>query len=418
MVNTRSGAALETDPAVDAWLFDDGAWPDGIDTGPLHAHGLAVPRDVVEVQQVAADYARARATDELLLTIAPTVACNLRCPYCFETEHPNRYLDRDEVDAIVRMVRRRLRDGARSLSITWFGGEPLLHLDGIRRLTGLLRPLATFAGATYRSNIITNGTRLTGDTAAELARLGVEFAQISLDGDQPRHDATRIDIRGRGTFDRILAAIEAATAHLAVVVRIQVDRRSAPTVPGLLDRIAERGIPRLVIDFVALDPPSMFQPGPSDDSLFLTVAEFAEAEIRWRRQAAALGLDTGGGGLQPVNEPAPCAAVHSGHLGVEPGGHVTRCWADVADPGGRVGRLDENGLQIDGRDDAWRRHLPFDHGCETCAVLPLCVGGCPKARLTGGMHDGTEAARVEFKERFVCSPRRYNLATLAAEGLL
>lgn len=40
----------------------------------------------------------------LSLTIAPTLACNLHCSYCFEKKHPNIYMDDKVEDDIINFI--------------------------------------------------------------------------------------------------------------------------------------------------------------------------------------------------------------------------------------------------------------------------------------------------------------------------
>ena len=87
----------------------------------------------------------------------------------------------------------------------------------------------------------------------------------------------------------------------------------------------------------------------------------------------------------------------------------------------RDGTLDPDGtIELTSNDERWRRYLPFDLGCAECTYLPLCVGGCPKARVDGALKPGgrSEEARLEFKERYVCHVRKFNLAELLADGLV
>lgn len=62
--------------------------------------------------------------DHLDLTIAPTLKCNLCCPYCFEENKPLFVMDSDICDQIVKFVNK--HNFAKKIRITWFGGEPLL----------------------------------------------------------------------------------------------------------------------------------------------------------------------------------------------------------------------------------------------------------------------------------------------------
>lgn len=414
--NTRSGVVVEIDQAVDDFLAGTGPAPDEL-ASAMVAAGLAVEEGTDEIAAVFADYETARNDNVLALTISPTVACNLRCDYCFETEHPNRWQSDDEMDAIVRLVRRELRERQPSaFTVTWFGGEPLLHLRAIERMSRAFLGLASFGGVPYSASIITNGTRLTTEVAQRLRACRITAAQITLDGGRGSHEVLRIDRNGRGSFDAVMAGIESAVDVLDVVLRVHADRRSAPTIPGLLEELADRGLTDVSLGFHRIEPPGIFEPAGPVAKRFLTAAEFARLEVGWLQDAALLGFRA----IQTIDTdhgPTPCAAVSPHHYSIEPGGRVNRCYADVAGPD-PAGHLDADGL-VSIEDAAWRDYLPADLGCADCAYLPLCVGGCPKARIDGGLNsDDDEETRRLFKEHFVCSSRKFNLAALMEAGLL
>jgi len=422
--STRTGAHLLLDREHDGLLAGDAALdPDQLPSGMaevLLASGMAVPASLDEDADARADHHRARQDrDTLLLTVSPTVACNLACGYCFESEHPVRYLSDEDEANLLRLVQQRLAAGVRHVDVTWFGGEPLLARRSIERLSGRLIRACSFAGATYAATAVTNGTLLDDDVAEMLARSRVERVQITVDGPPDVHDQLRPTAAGGGSFDKTLAGVEAAARHLQVDLRVNVDRRNARLVPRLLDLLVERRLTSVNLGFVRTEPPAVYGPEEAGaiDRIFLTVADFARLEVEWLVAAADRGFPVGVT-VDPGDDPTPCAAVKENHLAIEPGGRVARCWADVADDAGVVGTLGPLGVTTTAADDRWRRYEPFDSGCETCPFLPVCWGGCPKARLDGAMAGAGPEERRAFKERYVCSPRKFNLSELARRGLL
>lgn len=414
--NTRSGVVVQVDAEADAFLRGETPAPEHL-VDVLRETGLGVHPDADEIADVFADYELARNENTLALTISPTVACNLRCDYCFEVDHPNRRQSDADIDAIIRLVRREIAERSpRTFDVTWFGGEPLLHMAAIERLSKAFIGLASFSGVAYSASIITNGTRLTTDVARRLRACRVASAQITLDGGRSTHDLLRVDGQGRGSFDAVLAGIEAAAGALDVRLRIHADHRTARTIPRLIDELRERRLTDLSIAFVRIEPPGIFEPAGPVAKRFMTAAEFARHEVEWLRAARDAGFSV----TQTIDSdhgPTPCMAVNPHHYSIEPGGLVNRCYADVAgrEPAGRVD--DAGRVEIDDR--PWREYLPADLGCAECAYLPLCVGGCPKARIDGALATiDDEQERVAFKEDYVCSARKFNLSELMHGDLL
>ncbi len=103
------------------------------------------------------------ATHQIALTICPTLDCNFGCPYCFEGDlKPQERMQPGTMDAIVRFIHHLKAPDTRSLSVTWFGGEPLLGMPQIEQLTARLRAdVLEPLGWAYSAGMITNGYGLT-----------------------------------------------------------------------------------------------------------------------------------------------------------------------------------------------------------------------------------------------------------------
>ena len=56
----------------------------------------------------------------LILTINPTLACNFKCPYCFEEEHPNIYMSEKVENDIINFIKS--NNKVKSVRVTWFVG--------------------------------------------------------------------------------------------------------------------------------------------------------------------------------------------------------------------------------------------------------------------------------------------------------
>ncbi len=69
--------------------------------------------------------------------------------------------------------------GTKSLVVSWFGGEPLLGLRLIERMTPKLARFCDAGGIAYRAVMATNGVLLNREAVDAL----VEFALIASSGD-------------------------------------------------------------------------------------------------------------------------------------------------------------------------------------------------------------------------------------------
>ena len=91
----------------------------------MKSSGCLIDDDVDELKRLEfyRNLAKYDATN-LGLTIAPTLDCNFRCKYCFET-HPKGKMTSETQAALVNFVESRLAR-TKNFSVTWYGGEPLL----------------------------------------------------------------------------------------------------------------------------------------------------------------------------------------------------------------------------------------------------------------------------------------------------
>ena len=156
---------------------------------------------------------------EVCLTICPTLACNLDCPYCYQDHGRGSMTPKTQDDTIALAERMLKASGARKLMIRWYGGEPLLCPDIIEQMSIRLMALAERYGAEYKAWILTNGYLLTQDICDMLGRVRVTSAQITIDGTEKTHNATRHLTGGGGTFDRITTNLRTLRIPFKVKVR-------------------------------------------------------------------------------------------------------------------------------------------------------------------------------------------------------
>lgn len=62
------------------------------------------------------------------IIINPTLNCNLRCWYCYETHKPSEVMGEKTKQAILKFIENKTSDPKlKKLNISFFGGEPLLY---------------------------------------------------------------------------------------------------------------------------------------------------------------------------------------------------------------------------------------------------------------------------------------------------
>ena len=140
----------------------------------------------------------------LCLHVAHT--CNLNCSYCFASQgkyHGDRALMSFEVgkqafDFLIANSGTR-----RNLEVDFFGGEPSLNFDVVKKLVEYARSIEGKYNKNFRFTYTTNGMILT-DEMMEFINKEMHNVVLSLDGRREVNDHFRRDYTGKGSYDTIV----------------------------------------------------------------------------------------------------------------------------------------------------------------------------------------------------------------------
>ena len=339
------------------------------------------------------------------LTICPTMGCNFDCPYCFEDHHP-RKMTKEVQDDVVALAERMLKASAsNNLDVAWFGGEPLLAPDVIESLSSRLMKLVEDRGGEYSASIITNGYLLTQETADMLGRCKVSMAQVTLDGLEATHDATRHLAGGGSTFGRIVSNLRDIKLPFKVNVRHNVHEGNRHEVDALEEFV--RQLAKESGNDIFYYPAPVTGSETADERGkqvgLLCGGELSDISIRQEAQRFRVGRGH------------YCGAHSIWSVGIDERGNLQKCWEAVDKPELSFGNAHDwdpaNCLETASNPDNLTMYLntacPIpDEECRECVWLPICVGGCPHKRLLG------ERACIGFKD----NPEEYVLALHARIG--
>ena len=140
----------------------------------------------------------------LCMHIAHT--CNLNCSYCFASQgkyHGERAVMSFEVGkrALDFLIE---NSGTRhNLEVDFFGGEPLMNFDVVKKLVEYARSIEKKYNKNFRFTLTTNGV-LVDDDVIDFANREMSNVVLSLDGRKEVHDRYRVDYSGRGSYDKIV----------------------------------------------------------------------------------------------------------------------------------------------------------------------------------------------------------------------
>ncbi len=153
----------------------------------------------------------------LMAVVKVAGRCNINCTYCYMYNsgdstfnlQPKKMSDETVVYLMQRVREHCLRHGIDSFIFALHGGEPLLagqeffHFFAKTANEILLPEIKPIFG------VQTNGMLIDESWCQTFGALGYNIG-ISLDGTKAAHDMYRLDFKGKGTYDRVIAGLKIA----------------------------------------------------------------------------------------------------------------------------------------------------------------------------------------------------------------
>ena len=140
----------------------------------------------------------------LCLHVAHT--CNLNCSYCFASQgryQGDRALMSFEVGKRAMDFLIENSGTRRNLEVDFFGGEPLMNFDMVKKLVAYCREQEKIHNKNFRFTMTTNGM-LIDDDVIDFCNKECHNVVLSLDGRKEVHDRFRKDYAGHGSYDAIV----------------------------------------------------------------------------------------------------------------------------------------------------------------------------------------------------------------------
>ena len=140
----------------------------------------------------------------LCLHVAHT--CNLNCSYCFASQgryQGDRALMSFEVGKRAMDFLIENSGTRRNLEVDFFGGEPLMNFDMVKKLVAYCREQEKIHNKNFRFTMTTNGV-LIDDDVIDFCNKECHNVVLSLDGRKEVNDRFRKDYAGRGSYDTIV----------------------------------------------------------------------------------------------------------------------------------------------------------------------------------------------------------------------
>ncbi len=141
-----------------------------------------------------------KSTNKIELYLAE--ACNLRCRYCYANSNHalnNGLMPWEIAQKAIDLVIRRAGN-AKTIDITFLGGEPLMNKPVLRRVIQYTQELSAKNGKKFHYAMTTNATLLDDEIIGYIKRHNFGL-MVSLDGPQEVQDSMRPLANGRGSYE-------------------------------------------------------------------------------------------------------------------------------------------------------------------------------------------------------------------------
>lgn len=307
------------------------------------------------------------------LFINPTLDCNFSCWYCYQ-KHPKGYMDVDIQERVKKYIVYLIeQERIDSLTLSWFGGEPLLYFYEV------VYPISIFAKKIceehhipFRNGVTTNASKIDLGIVKKMKEIDFFGFQITIDGDEKRHDKIRNE-NGKPSFQKIMNNINLLCENLPdvyITLRVNYDNQ---TLQRSDMRAVFSMIPEKYRSHIGVDFQRVWQTG------WTVKGENMERKNLYKECCDLGFVDPGISTVFMLGHNHKCYSDRRYYAEINYDGKVYRCTARGYEDKYVVGELKENGQII------WDEKklaqcigkATFENRmCLVCKYLPLCMGPC------------------------------------------
>ena len=314
-----------------------------------------------------------------ILTINPTLDCNLNCWYCdinSSGDHKGKKMDVDLIKRIKKLVSNLIEyEKIAGIHLDWFGGEPLLYFKEV------VLPIAYFTKEhadnnkiPFSSHITTNGTLLNEELILLCRDVGINSFQITLDGSEEKHNKVR-KLVNESSFLKIIENINLICKLMEnsrITVRINYDKNTLKDITSLTDYFSDITKEKIVVDFQRVWQIDRVDEN-ENESLKEAICYFESK-----------GFNVVSYGFK-VGKPFSCFADKYSHFLINYDGLIYKCTSQGYNDANTIGYISNDGqIKINNTNlyNMWFAEGSFENEqCLSCKYLPLCLGPCSQKKV-------------------------------------
>ena len=356
----------------------------------LLALNLIVNKDKNEIDIVLNENIN-EANDEYSLyqAIQPSANCQLGCYYCGQ-KHEKTNLNNILSNKIITRIIDKLNSSKsiKSLSIGWFGGEPLIAINELVYISEKLIEYCNANNINYSAKIATNGVSLNVENFYKLVKCKVEHIEITLDGTKEFHDSHRYYKNGKGSYDRIIKNLNSIfklksfnSSQSKIFLRCNIDEKNYSNVENLINELIKLKFQKKIYMFYLAPIYSWGGNDANEKSLKKII--YSKYEIKWINQLIENEFPVK---LIPNRKKVVCLSVDKNSEFIDTFGNIHNCTetslSDIYKDEYVVDNLIDSSKYKEKKDtlSMWNFELKNEsYSCSSCKFLPICGGACPKS---------------------------------------
>ena len=213
---------------------------------PLQDQGFLVPKEIKEGERFLKylNQSSDQKGGEVSVTLLTNLQrCPLACGYCYQQgTHVGGRLEGDLSDECLAFIKKQCEKvEAERLFVSYYGSEPLSNLKAIVSTATELKRFCGEKGIRFRFGMVTSGVLLTREVVETLRPLGFVQVQITVDGNQQTHDASRPFQSGKGTYTTIMNNLAEYAGLISTNVLCVLDESRINAAYELVDTLADSG---------------------------------------------------------------------------------------------------------------------------------------------------------------------------------
>lgn len=313
--------------------------------------------------------------------------CNLMCKYCFAKQGnfggAAQLMDLETGKKAIDLLIER-SGNRRNLEIDFFGGEPLMNWEVVKKLVEYGREVEKPAGKNIRFTITTNGMLL-NDEKIDYINEHMHNVVLSLDGRKSVNDYMRPTVGGRGSYDIIVPKFQKLVAQRPkdkyYYARGTFTRQNLDFSKDV-NHFADLGFELMSVEPVVDEPSNPFALREEDlpqifEEYERYAAELAERQLKGEKIKFFHFMIDLTQGPCVIKRLTGCGAGNE-YISVVPNGDIYPCHQFVGQEEYILGSIhdEEINLKQDTRDMFKNAHVYNKDSCNKCWNKFYCSGGC------------------------------------------